>query len=613
MGQLQHRLQDLEKAKAEFESLDSTCKQKIKEVASAEAILKQFERPLGHTAFEGFLMGQIKILPIFNERLAVHKRVGELQAEHDRLQPPTDAGMMQKTKAKAQQVVVAGKSKLAQMGIGKLEEQIGRQLIASNEENIVRCDHTAETLAALGKQRSTIALRRQESGEAQQSLDSKKQQLAQALQMTSIEGSKSFDTERQSCHVQIAQIDSQRSTLQKQLPDQLLACDVAADRSDLRDVIRDLRIAQDQFDTTCSSHVSSSDAGHVIPLLPRFVRDFFDGFQGKETSPVDPLLPQPPATPNGRKIPATLMIVGAALFAALVTLFLGHGMALAIGIVVIGVVLAVIKPPTAKGKAIACALAILLVSGVYSCGFWGYPPGSNAVLKKMEHKLSAMPAEDYQRLMTAFEKEDADQVAALLKGIDGHSLFTQDELKAISSPSPFTGHAHEEYEKLQRQDAAIAYYQDQSVDTFDRSACFYAGDSARKNRRKYKTIDFYIGYNKTTKMKTDLSGNEVSVPDLESGKHIEGIQKITFTTEKNTEIEIYLDGQSNKPSIVECHKEGSTRYDSVPDSRRVWNPARNMHDMEGFVRRESSFVPGDKLFKIEFKQTGKVEITRGSY
>jgi hypothetical protein len=134
LTQLRSRLQELDRAKAEYEALDNTCQQKAKELAAAEANFKQYARPLGKAAFEGVVLGQVQNQKIFNERFALQGRIGELQAEHDRLSPSSDAGMLQKTKAKAQQLVVVGKIKLEETKIGKLEEQIGKQLIATAQD-----------------------------------------------------------------------------------------------------------------------------------------------------------------------------------------------------------------------------------------------------------------------------------------------------------------------------------------------------------------------------------------------------------------------------------------------------------------------------------------------
>jgi len=222
LRQLQHRLQELGKAKAEYELLDNACQQQGKELAAAEKALVQLARPLGKAAFEGLLAGLVQDQPTFKDRFAVHQRIGELQAEHDRFAPPSDAGMIQKTKAKAQQLVAAGKIKLEEMKIGKLEEQIGRELIASNQEESVRCDHTAEILTAFAKHRGVIAHHRQVCETAREALDTKCQELAQTLQMAGT--TKSFDAERQSCEAQIAQVEHQGRVLKSELLVQLVTC-----------------------------------------------------------------------------------------------------------------------------------------------------------------------------------------------------------------------------------------------------------------------------------------------------------------------------------------------------------------------------------------------------
>ena len=276
LTQLKGRIADLSKAKAEYELLDNTCHQQGKDLAAAEADLKQFARPLGKAAFEAVILGQLQDQPIFKERSALQVKLGELQAERDRLTPPDDAGMIQKTKAKAQQLVVVGKIKLEEMKIGHLEEQIGAQLIASNQEDSVRCERTAETLTGLAKHRDVIVQRKHKCDEARQALDEKKQQLAKTLQLANIEGSKSFNAERQSCEAQIAQIENQRHIQISQLPDRLLACEV---QGTLGDLLRELRETQAQLQAAPQAESSSTGS---VPS--HSVRPFGDWYRASSLS-----------------------------------------------------------------------------------------------------------------------------------------------------------------------------------------------------------------------------------------------------------------------------------------------------------------------------------------
>jgi len=272
LNQLKKRTQDLDRAKAECEVLDNACQQKGKELAAAEANLKQYARPLGKAAFEGVVLGQVQNQQIFNERSVLQGRVGELHAEHDRLSPSSDAGIVQKTKAKAQQLVVAGKIKLEETKIGKLEEQIGRQLIGSNQEDSVRCERTAGILAELAKHREVVAHRKRECDEARKALDTKKQQLATTLQMTNIEGSKSFNIQRQNCEAQITQIENQRHSQERQLVERLVASEI---QGPLGQLLGELRDAQAHLDAMPPALVATAcreeDAPSKNHSIPQFL------------------------------------------------------------------------------------------------------------------------------------------------------------------------------------------------------------------------------------------------------------------------------------------------------------------------------------------------------
>ena len=161
---------------------------------------------------------------------------------------------------------MVGKIKLEETKIGKLEEQIGKQLIGSNQEDSVRCERSAGVLAELAKHREVVACHQRECDGARKALDQKKQQLAQALQMTNIEGSKSFNAERQSCEAQIAQIENQRNAQERQLVERLLASDV---QGTLGQLLGELREAQAQSEVTTasppSSTIGSSSSSQAVP------------------------------------------------------------------------------------------------------------------------------------------------------------------------------------------------------------------------------------------------------------------------------------------------------------------------------------------------------------
>ena len=111
---------------------------------------------MGVAAFAGQLAGQIKDVSALADRLVVHEKVTQLQQEREALTPSADAKMLEKTKAKAQQLAAAGKIKIEQIKIGKLDKQIGQQLLGEQQEETVRCDETSAILDQISERRAEI-------------------------------------------------------------------------------------------------------------------------------------------------------------------------------------------------------------------------------------------------------------------------------------------------------------------------------------------------------------------------------------------------------------------------------------------------------------------------
>ena len=140
------RRKRLANAKAKYEPFEGQVRDCQDAFKSAEAELAKLYRPLGQSAFKAFLDGDIKRGRILADRLAVHDRLETLQQERADLTPDHDVGITQIAKAKAHQLAITGKIKLEEAKFGKLEDEIGRQLILENQDDSVRCDSTLKLL-----------------------------------------------------------------------------------------------------------------------------------------------------------------------------------------------------------------------------------------------------------------------------------------------------------------------------------------------------------------------------------------------------------------------------------------------------------------------------------
>ncbi len=253
------RAQQVTAAISAYSPLEKALEQKKKELATAEVDLGKMAQSLGTAAFNAFLAGKVGQLPVFAERVDLHRKIADLESEKLSLTPPENAGMVQKAKAKAQQMVVFGKIKLAAMSEGSLETAIGKNLIHNNQEETVRCDSTNSILDAICKRRSVIAGRRVHVSEAQTALETKRTELCQSLGLAKIESASTLDAELRKCQAVIQQKDRARTDLEQGLPDKLLAETNMPQQGQLAELLSDLRQAQ-------ASH--TDDCGQRRPTTP---------------------------------------------------------------------------------------------------------------------------------------------------------------------------------------------------------------------------------------------------------------------------------------------------------------------------------------------------------
>jgi hypothetical protein len=237
------RAQQVTAAISAHSPLEKALGQRKKELTTAEVDLGKMAQSLGNAAFNAFLAGKIGQLPVFAERLDLHRKIADLESEKLSLTPPENAGMIQKAKAKAQQMVVFGKIKLAAMSEGSLETAIGNNLLHNNQEESVRCDQTNGILDAICKQRSIIAGHRAQVSEVQTALENKRTALCQSFGLAKIENASTLDAELRKCQTATQQKEKALTDIEQGLPDKLLAEATLPQQGRLAELLADLRRA----------------------------------------------------------------------------------------------------------------------------------------------------------------------------------------------------------------------------------------------------------------------------------------------------------------------------------------------------------------------------------
>ena len=162
--------------------------------------------PLGKATYQAYLDGLIKNKRFLADRIAAQKHIDNLQQQYDRLTPDSDAGIAQKGKSKAQQLIIAGKMKIEEASFGKLEKKVGRQLIEESQEESVRCDLTIKMLDKIAFNRDEISKLTFENQVANKELGKIIKKLSEVVPLEQIENSKTFDAEYSFCETKNCQL-----------------------------------------------------------------------------------------------------------------------------------------------------------------------------------------------------------------------------------------------------------------------------------------------------------------------------------------------------------------------------------------------------------------------
>jgi len=265
----------LAKAMEKYEPFEGQVRDCQDAFKGAEAELAKLYRPLGQAAFQAFLDGDIKRGRILADRLAVHDRLETLQQERADLTPDHDVGITQIAKAKAHQLAITGKIKLEEAKFGKLEDEIGRQLILENQDDSVRCDSTLKLLDEITFCRENIIKCKQEVRSAENARENAVNQLCEAIPLQHIENSQTFDVEVKSCKKTIRESESALAKATRSVIDAFAEIDSSKLPEPLTTMLLELQTAKND-----DAAELFKEAGEEFQEATNELRRSFTGFTG---------------------------------------------------------------------------------------------------------------------------------------------------------------------------------------------------------------------------------------------------------------------------------------------------------------------------------------------
>ena len=150
-----------------IEKVDAGITQAEKQVASEKKELTSFAEELGRSIFAGFKAGELPNQPVFSQRLDLQSQIDDLQGQRSKLLNESKSTFLEKTKAQAQLLALAGRIKVAEFKVGSVDTALGMAVLESKENLQIQCQKTEQILKLIASQRQRVLVAIEKQKEAE--------------------------------------------------------------------------------------------------------------------------------------------------------------------------------------------------------------------------------------------------------------------------------------------------------------------------------------------------------------------------------------------------------------------------------------------------------------
>jgi FtsZ-binding cell division protein ZapB len=253
IDELKEKTQRLEQEQAEFSGIAEELARRKKVLDEAMEQLKALYQPLGESAYQGLISGNLKHQPLFVKRKTCGDKLNSLREEYERLGEAK--GLFDKAKAKAKQAVIWSQIRLEESNAKSLSSKIGQELVETESEHIVECPETGEVLAQVADARQAAEKASAAADEARSNLDGKRVAIQTVFGLKDIQYPKQLQKEIVRCRKLIDVNQAELSDVRHSFPDRLIEAseNLELDRStifgrillDLREIVARQRELQE--------------------------------------------------------------------------------------------------------------------------------------------------------------------------------------------------------------------------------------------------------------------------------------------------------------------------------------------------------------------------------
>jgi hypothetical protein len=190
---IRERLTRLQTAKQEYEQADAIQIQAAGKLQDAKAAVSTVFDPIGSSVVLAYTLGEINDTPLLGNVLEANRKLQQLQHDLAALEFAPAANIIQKTKVKAQRVILNQKIKQTEKQIIDCQFELGKNIFESKDYAFVACDTTKSALERLAAIQANIVEAENNLQLAISSLINLKTQLMAAVPLNAIEGTQTFD------------------------------------------------------------------------------------------------------------------------------------------------------------------------------------------------------------------------------------------------------------------------------------------------------------------------------------------------------------------------------------------------------------------------------------
>ena len=191
--QIRNRLLLLKQGKHEFANAEMLKSQAVESLNQSREEVSRLFSAIGSQVAMAYTLGEIKETPSLMNLIAVNRQLMDVQNESAMLTPGPNAGIVEKTKAKAKQVALGGKIKTLEGQIENQQFELGKEIYESRNWDLYTSNTTSGVFQELSILEQGVVNAQNAFDQASSALEDIKQSLSNSIPLNAIQDISTFE------------------------------------------------------------------------------------------------------------------------------------------------------------------------------------------------------------------------------------------------------------------------------------------------------------------------------------------------------------------------------------------------------------------------------------